>query len=411
MEKRCIAPHGLGKQLGCQQGDGGGGVAVQVRHLARPYAVGHLLGVAGGLVHRGQALDGVGNFGVHHGEEQRDAVATLAEFILGAGVDGGADPQGHFGQLALGHQVFTYGTGGDGQDHVVDRGTRNRFANPLDRLQAVGVHGKHAMRRALAVEACDRVVAGRGVRIFVKAAQGCGQSRQGAFGRGQHLQRRAGVVGDGVGEHGQQADLFVGRVRHRRHLDTLGAIGRQVVQAHGELGRGVAVQGAMVAFDQQRKATLRQSFHIVQPFDDHHFPWGAAQVKGGRVQTRDQNVELAPVAGLGQGHVAHVVFDVEILVIDPVGIVQPQGHMHQALAKDAGHRQARLDVAQDVLEAHRLLGRSGRVVNKYHRPVRVGIGCVEVEEAGVLTGELAHHGCPGGAAVVCAAWVLKNSAM
>ena len=146
MEQGRIAGQGLRKQLRSEQRDGGRRMPVQVGHLARAYAVGHLLGVSRRSVDGGQAFHCVGDMGVYVGEKQRDAVAALAEFTLGAGVDGRHDTQWHIRQLALGRQVFAHGTGGYRQHGVVDGGARHRLADALDVLQRITLEREHAVR-------------------------------------------------------------------------------------------------------------------------------------------------------------------------------------------------------------------------------------------------------------------------
>ena len=100
-----------------------------------------------------------------------------------------------------------------------------------------------------------------------------------------------------------------------------------------KLGAGGPVHGAVVNFQQQGKAVRRIALDIVQPFDDVHFPHRLVAAQWLRVNARGQNAQLAPVTGLGQGNVPHMVFHVEIRVLHPVGTTQAIGHERQLAAE------------------------------------------------------------------------------
>jgi hypothetical protein len=55
----------------------------------------------------------------------------------------------------------------------------------------------------------------------------------------------------------------------------------------------------------------------LEPFDEVHLPGGTVEVEWVAVEARDENAELALVAGRRQGGAAHVVLEVEGLVLDP----------------------------------------------------------------------------------------------
>ena len=57
-----------------------------------------------------------------------------------------------------------------------------------------------------------------------------------------------------------------------------------------------------------------------------------------RMQPRDQDAQLPPVAGGGQREVADVIFDVEILVLDPVGVVERERNLRGWWARTGSNR-------------------------------------------------------------------------
>jgi hypothetical protein len=76
----------------------------------------------------------------------------------------------------------------------------------------------------------------------------------------------------------------------------------------------------MVHLDEQREAA------VLQPFDDGAFPRRAAQIHRRALQPADQLAQFALAAWPGQRSVAHVVLQVDILVLDPLGHrVQAEG--------------------------------------------------------------------------------------
>ena len=97
---------------------------------------------------------------------------------------------------------------------------------------------------------------------------------------------------------------------------------------------GGAVHRRVVGLQQHGKAVLWQPFDIVQPFDDVHLPQRLVHIQRPGVDARHENTELAPVAGLGQRYVAHVVFKIKMFVFHPIGAVEFHGHVGQLAGED-----------------------------------------------------------------------------
>ena len=69
------------------------------------------------------------------------------------------------------------------------------------------------------------------------------------------------------------------------------------------------------------------------------------------MDARNLDHQLAPVAGVGQGDVADVVFDVDVALADPVRPVEAEGRRHQTVAEDLEPAQAVFEEFQHLLEA------------------------------------------------------------
>jgi hypothetical protein len=124
------------------------------------------------------------------------------------------------------------------------------------------------------------------------------------------------------------------------------------VQQRGDLVALGDVDRRVVDLQQHGEAAHRQVEEAVEALDHVHLPQRALQVQRPGVDARGLDAELAPVAGLGQGDVAHVVFDVEVLVLDPVGIVEVERHAQDLLAEHRQLAEPAFDMGQDLLEAH-----------------------------------------------------------
>ena len=95
-----------------------------------------------------------------------------------------------------------------------------------------------------------------------------------------------------------------------------------------------AVDRGMVEFDVQREAARGDTGNIVEPLDDVGLPQRLGLVQGARVQARDLYHQLPPVTGLRQRDMADVVFDIDVVVVDPVGAIESPGRFDQPPPED-----------------------------------------------------------------------------
>jgi hypothetical protein len=139
------------------------------------------------------------------------------------------------------------------------------------------------------------------------------------------------------------------------------AVGR-----HGplqQLHAADAVDQRVVHLDEEGEALA------LQAFDEGAFPGRAAQVQRRALQAADQFAEFALAARPGQRRVAHVVFEVDVAILDPdrhrvlvEGVFQAPvpGHGEFAVIAEFGHQlahvvprralgQAELQQAADVV--------------------------------------------------------------
>jgi hypothetical protein len=84
-----------------------------------------------------------------------------------------------------------------------------------------------------------------------------------------------------------------------------------------------------------------------------------------------QPLQPALVSGRGQGHVAHVVGQVELVVVDPDGMLEP---------RDGGEEPV------DV-EPLAVPDQGGRLEDRHRPDVHVGVGILDLQEGGVEGGE------------------------
>ncbi|MFO1426188.1 MAG: hypothetical protein U1F11_04275 [Steroidobacteraceae bacterium] len=167
------------------------------------------------------------------------------------------------------------------------------------------------------------------------------------------------------------------------------------MQQHRHVRALVTVQCGVMHLEQQREAVLRERVEGVEPVDQIQLPQGPRQVERACMDARGLDAELAPVAGLGQGDVAHVVLEIEAVVLDPVGRIQVERHAQQPVAEDRREVQPARDVLEQSLEAQPALRRFGRVVDQDQRDVGIGTRGVRIEEGRVIGAELTHSSASG----------------
>src|SRR5689334_17389937 len=100
------------------------------------------------------------------------------------------------------------------------------------------------------------------------------------------------------------------------------------MQRPGQFRRGGTVHRGVVSLGDDREAAFRNALDVIEAFDNVHLPWRAGEIHRPGVNTRQQNTELPPVPRLGQGEVAYMEIDIEQVVLNPIRIPKPEGHLH-----------------------------------------------------------------------------------
>jgi hypothetical protein len=130
-----------------------------------------------------------------------------------------------------------------------------------------------------------------------------------------------------------------------------------------------------------------------EAFDEVHLPQRPGPVQRPALHPGDQLGELMVVAGTGQRGAAHVVADVEVLVVDPHGVRQPAGHPADPLPVPRHERDALRDELDQPVVVETVLRRlEDRDATDVHRRRRL----LEVEERHVQRAQPVGHAMHGG---------------
>ena len=202
----------------------------------------------------------------------------------------------------------------------------------------------------------------------------------------QRAQRRSRLPGQrrcGVAQH-----LRVGRQRCRvplrRQLHNAGA--RRQVQEGRQHGRAAhPVEDGVVHLGHQCRALP------LEPLDHVHLPERAVRVELAAHDPGHEGVELGLSSGRGQAGPAQVVVEVEVRIVDPDRVVQPEGHPEGALAQRGDQVQALLNDPADLRVAGRRREQRaralGRVEHQRHADVHRRGRRLQREEGGIHADE------------------------
>ncbi len=141
-----------------------------------------------------------------------------------------------------------------------------------------------------------------------------------------------------------------------------------------------------------------------QPLDHVQLPQRAAAVQRAGEDPRHRLGQLPVVAGRRHGGLADVEVEVEVGVLDPVRVVEPERDGHEPPAQRRQQREALRDQAADVLDAERAARRGRRVVDREPadmavralrtRPPGTGRRGWSAAASGLLLHRCRIHGCP-----------------
>ncbi len=137
---------------------------------------------------------------------------------------------------------------------------------------------------------------------------------------------------------------------------------------------------------------LREDAEVTtgQPLDDVGLPQRFAAVHRTGDQASEEILHVIPSTPVGNRHVTHMAGDVEVRIVDPVGAVEPEGHLHQSTAERFEQRQLLLELREeDRVRVEVGVVRSG--VDREAAHVTEGVAGLEVQETRVDAGELFHR--------------------
>ena len=241
------------------------------------------------------------------------------------------------GHVVVLFQVAAHCTGGGAQHHIVERATQG-FADEFRLCHRDRAARKAALVRHRHIEQCARAkqlhAAGRtpvalAMLVFLRndgIAQG---AQHGGCGLEQLDNLVTGVAQCRTAQLGKTQLILMATHTLARRLDDA-ACGFQVEQRlrHGDAG--LAVHARVMRLGIQRNLAAFKAIN------DEKLPQRAASVQQAGVQTRHVLLQLAVAARLGQGDVAHVVFDVNVLIFDPHRVGEVKRNQRQLAREQIG---------------------------------------------------------------------------
>ena len=95
--------------------------------------------------------------------------------------------------------------------------------------------------------------------------------------------------------------------------------------------------------------------------DEVNLPRRAVHVQRAAENARGQRVERLPILGGGQAQLANVVFQIEARILDPIGMIQAEGHVDQPPSSGRHQVQALLVETHHGFQGQRPVRRRGRI--------------------------------------------------
>ena len=291
-------------------------------------------------------LQRIGAVGRQVGDDAGDTVRPHVGLIAGTNADGDHCAQRLVRQRVVFDEVLAQRSCADGHDNVVERAAGGVLEN-LEVLQRRAAHCEAAVCSDGLVPGCCR----------------CGREWQcdESFVLGHCVAAGANHVFDRIsGQAGRFADAVdaqrLGQVAHHSQLQphAFHRVGNQVVQ---RVLQQFALAGRLLAlpldFLRRRSVGVRVGEHVEQDhacgaidggvvklgqhgpaavtetFDDVHLPQRASAIHLATNDARDLLGQLVRAPGRGKADVAHVVLEVELVIVDPPRVVERERHFHQ----------------------------------------------------------------------------------
>ncbi len=171
--------------------------------------------------------------------------------------------------------------------------------------------------------------------------------------------------------------------------------GARVVRDVEDLEAGDAVDDGVVHPEEEREAPWWAAVDRAEARDEVQLPGRPGEVEAARVDASDLRAQLAEVTGRGEGDFADVVFEVEVLVLHPPGVVDVERDAYEFFPEGAGQVDPLVEKAQDVVESDCAARPGRRVVDAHARQVvRRSATALGVEHEGIGPAELSHTDLP-----------------
>ena len=354
----------LGIEPRAQRHEQRGRNLADLRHVARAHRIGHRLGIDGVPMDVFQAFDRIRDMAAERGDHGCNLVAHVAFFVLLADRDRGHRGERAFRQIVLGRQVFVQSAADNGEEDIVDLASGRQGADGLDVGQRYAHPLNDAVRRNLPVEpAARRDEIARNLEIL--RGQALDSIRQPRRGARRHIQLLHRI--------GQRVEIAFAekfrRIGYLLRLPGVRRIGRGLVRVERvhrfqQIDTAHPVDCGVMHLGHHRKAAGRHAVDVFQPFDDREFPRRPRQVERTGEYPCRLNAKLAPVARLGQGQVADMIFQIEIRVLYPIGIIEVERDTYQTLADSPRQLHPAFEEGQNVLEPDETARGRSRIVNQ-----------------------------------------------
>ena len=201
--------------------------------------------------------------------------------------------------------------------------------------------------------------------------------------RAEHSKRIAREAHQPAGQHLQIGRLPIGPIRSR--AGQLPALGREVEEHSHDLGAGEAVDQRVVDLREQRLLP------VLQPVDQIELPERARPIERAGDDAGDLLGELLLPTARRQSQLAHVEVEIEVGIVEPVGVIEPEGNLDEPPAQRRQQGQALLHQGGDVLEGELPARLGGRVQDRQPRHVTGLVRALQGEELRVEAGQLTHR--------------------
>ena len=157
---------------------------------------------------------------------------------------------------------------------------------------------------------------------------------------------------------------------------------------------GLAIHIGMMEANQHGETVGRYTFYIVHALNNVDLPRRTLHIDTAGHGARSKDTQLTPVTRLRQPYMTNVILQIEILIIQPVRIVQLERCLFQPATEERGGIQSVRNVLQDFLMSNQPTWRAALITQPETTNHHGLIGRLKVKEVRVHRGELFHFRNP-----------------